>query len=194
MFLAFMIPFPYLDYAGTYNAVVHGVRLRTATIGLAGSGPRPRAPRLAMAERISGFVIGEPCSGLRTMMALLRPWLPSTPITWPAHTQGSSSYSWPRCPSAIAANILRVDMILFIAHYWAGPGDGGFLPRTPRASSCSCWRSSFLINELAGCWIAKGVRSILHHLIGISRAFFWLEHAFLLHVLPEALFSSLMVA
>lgn len=69
-FLIFMIPLPYMDYASTYLQTVTA-SASSALTRLAGIPVVNHGSQIELGTE-SVFVIGEPCSGLRTMIALLR--------------------------------------------------------------------------------------------------------------------------
>jgi exosortase/archaeosortase family protein len=105
------------------------------------------------------FVIGEPCSGLRTMIALF-----ALAAIFAYFIEGSS---WKRyaifisaIPIAIVANISRVVLILFIAYYYGQETAMAFFHD---ASSLFLYLMAvillIIISRFLGC---KGVRNISH--------------------------------
>ena len=114
-FLIFMIPTPYQDYASTYlqsvTASSAGSILRVVGIPVVNNGSQ-----LSLGTDTI-FVIGDPCSGLRTMLALF-----ALAAVFAYIIEGSSWKKWViflfALPIALAANILRVVLILSIAYYY----------------------------------------------------------------------------
>ena len=155
LFLIFMIPLPYTDYASTYlqsyTASAASVIIRAAGIPAENQGSQ-----IVMGED-SGFVIGEPCSGLRTMLALF-----ALAAIFAYYMDAPAWKKWlvffSALPVAVLANVLRVDVILYIAHYWGHDLAMAFFHE---ASSLFLFLLAFIlliiISRLLGC---KGVRNI----------------------------------
>jgi exosortase len=114
-FLLFMIPTPYQDYASTYlqsvTASSSASMLRVFGIPVVNNGSQ-----LSLGTETI-FVIGDPCSGLRTMLALF-----ALAAVFAYIIEGSAWKRWViflfALPIALAANILRVVLILSIAYYY----------------------------------------------------------------------------
>lgn len=155
LFLVFMIPLPYMDYASTHLQTVTA-SASTTIIKLAGIPAVNHGSQIEMGTE-SVFVIGEPCSGLRTMISLF-----ALAAVFSYYVEGPAWKRWAlfasSIPIAVVANILRVVLILFIAYYY---GEDLAMSLFHDASSLFLFLLAFvllvLISRLLGC---KGVRNI----------------------------------
>ncbi len=113
-FLLFMIPLPFIDYLSFYmqslTAFCSATILQTVGIPVTTTASQIRLENMF-------FVIGEPCSGMRTLISLLA--VSAVYIYLIEGSLGKKLILFLSVfPAAAAANILRVSSILVIANYY----------------------------------------------------------------------------
>ncbi len=112
-FLIFMMPLPYMDYV-SFQMQSITAQSSAAILHLLGIPVTTTASQIRLENTL--FVIGEPCSGLRTLISLLAV---STVFAYAVEGQLNRKIilTLSALPIAAAANILRVSSILLIANY-----------------------------------------------------------------------------
>ncbi len=113
-FLIFMIPLPFTDYV-SFHMQSFTAACTTSILRLMGI-PATNVASQILLENVF-FVIGEPCSGLRTMIALLTLSAVFVYVV-EGHPNRKIILFLGVFPVAIVANILRVTSILLIANYY----------------------------------------------------------------------------
>ena len=113
-FLIFMIPLPYLDHLSFYMQSLTATST-TSILQAIGIPVTNVASQILLKNTF--FIIGEPCSGLRTLIALLAL---TAVFTYILEGPLNKKIILFLCalPIALTANILRVTSILLIANYY----------------------------------------------------------------------------
>ncbi len=153
-FLIFMVPLPYADYASTDLETVTA-SLSAYVVGALGIPVEHNGSQIKLSDSL--FVIGETCSGLRTMLALF-----ALAAVYAYVVNGS----YPKkallflsaLPVALAANVFRVVLILLIANYFGTEFAMHFFHD---ASSILLFLLAFVFLIIVGrCLGCKGLRNI----------------------------------
>ena len=113
-FLIFMVPLPFLDSLGLFLQSISASS--SASIVAAVGIPITRTgAEIRLAD--SAFVIGMPCSGMNTLIALLALAAIFVFILKGSYYKRGTLFAL-AFPIAILANIMRIVLLLVIAHFW----------------------------------------------------------------------------
>ena len=153
-FLVFMIPLPYVDYISTD---LQGITASAAAGLLNAAGFAVEAVGSQLQVSDMAFVIGEPCSGLRTMLALFALAALYAYLVEGGYGRKVLLFAF-ALPIAIAANVARVVSIIVVAAFY---GQDAAMSYFHGFSGFLVYGLSFIMLIIVGrCLGCKGLRNI----------------------------------